>query len=53
MHGRWLTFALLVGMTSWADAKTRADCLREYTPQRAQEGKDVIWMPTEDSMVAG
>ena len=51
MHGRWLTFALLVGMTSWADAKTRADCLREYTPQRAQEGKDVIWMPTEDSMV--
>jgi SAM-dependent methyltransferase len=34
-----------------AGAKTREECLREYTPQRAQEGKDVIWMPTEDSMV--
>ena len=32
-------------------AQTRADCEREYTPQRAQEGKDVIWEPIEDSMV--
>jgi SAM-dependent methyltransferase len=31
--------------------QTRADCERQYTPQRAQEGKDVIWEPTEDSMV--
>jgi SAM-dependent methyltransferase len=44
-------FALLLGFTSLADAKTREECLREYTPQRAQEGKDVIWEPTEDSMV--
>lgn len=29
----------------------RADCERAYTPQRAQEGKDVIWVPTEDAMV--
>jgi SAM-dependent methyltransferase len=41
----WLAFA------SPAHATTRDDCLREYTPQRAQEGKDVIWEPTEDSMV--
>ena len=34
-----------------AHAQTRADCEREYMPQRAQEGKDVIWAPTEDSMV--
>ena len=33
-------------LTSLADGKTRADCEREYTPQRAQEGKDVIWAPT-------
>jgi SAM-dependent methyltransferase len=47
-------FAALVlsmGLVSLADGKTRAECEREYTPQRAQEGKDVIWAPTEDSMV--
>jgi SAM-dependent methyltransferase len=43
--------ALLVGLASLADGKTRADCEREYTPQRGQEGKDVIWVPTEDPMV--
>jgi SAM-dependent methyltransferase len=32
-------------------AQTRSDCERQYTPQRAQEGKDVIWEPIEDSMV--
>ena len=51
MDRRWLVLVLLLGSTSLADAKTRAECLREYTPQRAQEGKDVIWEPTEDSMV--
>jgi hypothetical protein len=40
-----LAIALPVG------AQTRADCERQYTPQRAQEGKDVIWEPIEDSMV--
>jgi hypothetical protein len=43
--------ALSMGLVSLADGKTRAECQREYTPQRAQEGKDVIWVPTEDSMV--
>jgi SAM-dependent methyltransferase len=43
--------ALLVGLASNAHGKTRAECEREYTPQRAQEGKDVIWEPTEDSVV--
>jgi len=42
---------LLAGLTSLVDAKTRADCEKEYTPQRAQEGKDVIWVPTEDALV--
>lgn len=44
--------ALLMGLASAADAKTRAECEREYTPQRAQDGKDVIWLPTEDGIVA-
>lgn len=43
--------ALLVAFAPRADAQTRADCERQYTPQRGQEGKDVIWMPTEDSML--
>jgi SAM-dependent methyltransferase len=42
---------LLIGIASPAYAQTRADCERQYMPQRAQEGKDVIWEPIEDSMV--
>ena len=33
------------------DGKTREDCEREYTPQRGQAGKDVIWVPTGDEVV--
>jgi SAM-dependent methyltransferase len=55
MDRRWFAavaaLALSTGLTSAADAKTRAACEKEYTPQRAQEGKDVIWAPTEDAMV--
>jgi SAM-dependent methyltransferase len=49
---RWLVCAaaLLIGISP-ARGQTRADCQRQYTPQRAQEGKDVIWEPIEDSMV--
>jgi len=54
-YRRWLIRCaapvLLAGVTSVAAGQTRADCERQYTPQRAQEGKDVIWEPTEDSMV--
>ena len=42
---------LLASVSLAANAETRADCERQYTPQRAQEGKDVIWEPTENSMV--
>ena len=52
---RWLAgtaaLALLTSYAAAADAQSRADCERQYTPQRAQEGKDVIWQPIEDSMV--
>jgi hypothetical protein len=53
-QGAWAriaALALLVGVALPADAKTRADCEKEYTPERGQEGKDVVWVPTEDSMV--
>jgi SAM-dependent methyltransferase len=42
---------LLASISCAAGAQTRAECERQYTPQRGQEGKDVIWMPTEDSML--
>jgi SAM-dependent methyltransferase len=42
---------VLASMAPAAYGQTRADCERAYTPQRAQEGKDVIWEPIEDSMV--
>lgn len=55
MERRWFAavaaLALLPVLASTADAKTRATCEKKYTPQRAQEGKDVIWAPTEDAMV--
>jgi SAM-dependent methyltransferase len=43
--------ALSAAVAAPAEGQTRADCEREYTPQRAQEGKDVVWVPTEDSML--
>lgn len=54
-HGRSLAAAtalsLLIGAASPAAAQTRADCERQYVPQRGQEGKDVVWAPTEDAIL--
>ena len=56
MHRRLLApgvaLVLAMGCSSPADAATRADCDRQYTPQRGQSGKDVIWVPTGDVVVA-
>jgi SAM-dependent methyltransferase len=41
----------LLGVAPLAAGQTRADCEREYTPQRGQEGKDVVWAPTEDAVL--
>lgn len=30
---------------SWAQARTRIDCERDYSPSVGQPGKDVIWVP--------
>lgn len=47
------TLALLLSFNLQAQiqARTRADCERLYTPQYAQAGKDVIWIPTSDELV--
>lgn len=50
--GRTAALALWLGVTPLVAAgQTRADCEREYTPQRGQEGKDVVFQPTEDSVL--
>jgi hypothetical protein len=51
LFARAAGLALLVGFASLADGKTRADCEKEYKPQRGQQGKDVIWAPTADVVV--
>jgi hypothetical protein len=45
------TAAALLALSAAANAKTRAECERDYTPQVGQAGKDVIWVPTPDSLV--
>jgi hypothetical protein len=43
---------LLVFAVQTAQAKTRADCERDYKPRAGQAGKDVIWWPTDDGLVS-
>jgi hypothetical protein len=40
-----------LAFASDAGGQTRAECERAYSPQRGQEGKDVVWAPTEDAML--
>ena len=41
----------LLALSASAEAKTRAECERDYKPQVGQAGKDVIWVPTPDELV--
>jgi hypothetical protein len=43
--------ASLLALTTTADARTRAECERDYRPQVGQAGKDVVWVPTPDELV--
>jgi hypothetical protein len=40
-----------LALSTAADARTRAECERDYKPQVGQAGKDVIWVPTPDDLV--
>lgn len=57
MHMRTLSIARAVFcaalmFVAWdAQAKSREDCEKIYQPQTGQSGKDVIWVPTEDTLV--
>lgn len=44
--------ATLLALSTTTEAKTRAECERDYKPQVGQAGKDVIWVPTPDELVS-
>jgi hypothetical protein len=41
----------LVALSATTEARTRAECERDYKPQVGQAGKDVVWVPTPDDLV--
>ena len=41
----------VLAVNTAAEARTRAECERDYKPQVGQAGKDVIWVPTPDELV--
>jgi len=44
--------ASAIALATAADARTRAECERDYKPQVGQAGKDVVWVPTPDELVS-
>jgi len=48
---RFGMLAVLLAFAFEAESRTREECERDYKPQSGQSGKDVIWMPTDDSLV--
>lgn len=56
MHRRlvlqWCVLALLLACALPAAGAGREECERQYQPQTGQPGKDVVWVPTNDGLVA-
>jgi SAM-dependent methyltransferase len=46
----WCALALLLPCALTASAAGREDCDRRFKPQIWQPGKDVVWLPTSDSL---
>jgi len=46
-----LAVVSLLALSAAVEAKSRADCERDYKPRVGQSGKDVIWVPTPDELV--
>jgi len=43
--------AVLLAFALEVDGRRSEDCELEYKPRSGQSGKDVIWVPTDDSLV--
>ena len=48
---RSLTACILLLVAVGAAANSREDCEREFSPRSGQDGKDVIWVPTQEDLV--
>jgi len=48
----WCALALLLACVLPAAGAGREDCERQFKPQTGQPGKDVVWVPTNDQLVA-
>src|SRR3954452_14064257 len=44
--------ALLLACVVPASGADREECERQYKPELGQPGKDVMWVPTDDALVA-
>ncbi|HKU13049.1 MAG TPA: methyltransferase domain-containing protein [Steroidobacteraceae bacterium] len=48
----WYLLTLLLACALPVAAAEREECERQFKPQTGQPGKDVIWVPTNDGLVA-
>jgi SAM-dependent methyltransferase len=48
---RLFLFTALLACGLQAHSQQRADCVKQYQPSTGQPGKDVVWVPTNDSLV--
>ena len=48
----WCALALLLACSLPAAGAAHEDCERLFKPQTGQPGKDVVWVPTNDQLVA-
>ena len=46
-----LLATLLLCAAGMASADSREDCAKDFQPSSGQEGKDVVWVPTNDALV--
>ena len=52
LFASWCMSVLLLAGAMPAAGASREDCERQYTPAIGQPGKDVMWVPTSDGLVA-
>jgi hypothetical protein len=48
----WCVLALMLACALPAAGASREECERQFKPQTGQPGKDVVWVPTNDNLVA-
>jgi len=52
LFATWCVLALSLACAVPASGASREECERQFRPETGQPGKDVIWVPTNDALVA-